>query len=261
MIIKAKFEYKESYLPPRCRKLRYRDREVEIDIEIPETIKENAPLAFRHWDSTVPENTKEYRLYQDQLYTRVARNPSEWETDRYLVSRLNRPWVLHYTEEDGTQALMDQASLYLLIDQEVWVRSGEPCYTVHTFGLGYNHGGTALMIGNLSPDSTDLQTTAYYSALDYDRAVKKAIETATERGDDKSLGSIQDKAHGCIEVLMPEAVKLKSHIEWEIPVKWTMSDVIKVTAPTLEEAMELAPKLVSYRSGRYVPDSCEVVIP
>lgn len=77
-------------------------------------------------------------------------------------------------------------------------------YKVCTFGLGHNHGGTALMIENeFNPNCC---WTEYYTAVQHDEAIKAAVETALARGDDKSIEEIQGKRH-FIEVLDPSAIK------------------------------------------------------
>ena len=92
---------------------------------------------------------------------------------------------------------------YLLVDGELYTQTTEPRYCIYTFGLGHNHGGTALSVDygynpNISKD-------CYFSALDGEKAVKEANETAARRGDTKDIGRFKAE----ITVYMPELVKVK----------------------------------------------------
>ena len=46
MKIKTWIKFEESYLPPRCRKLRYRECEDYVDIDYAETTTDSLRLAF-----------------------------------------------------------------------------------------------------------------------------------------------------------------------------------------------------------------------
>ena len=80
--------------------------------------------------------------------------------------------------------------------------TGEPRYIIATFGLGHNHGGSALFVENCY--NPNIRKERYFSALDGDLAVKEFDRVALARGDTNSAGRYKPM----IEVLMPQAVKV-----------------------------------------------------
>lgn len=115
----------------------------------------------------------------------------------------------HYGKDTSRQAVIEQASSdmnrYLLVDGVLFEESAEPRYCIYTFGLGHNHGGTALSVDygynlNISKD-------CYFSALQGEEAVSEAKEIALGRGNTESVRRIKAE----ISVFMPELVKVKPH--------------------------------------------------
>ncbi|MBQ6671988.1 MAG: hypothetical protein IJM73_02045 [Spirochaetales bacterium] len=81
-------------------------------------------------------------------------------------------------------------------------------YCIQTFGLGHNHGCTALFVEEFY--NRNIPNINYFNALDGDRAVAEMNRIAASRGDTESIGRY-DKM---IEVLMPETVRrrpIKEH--------------------------------------------------
>jgi hypothetical protein len=73
MKIKTWIKYEESYLPPRCRKLRYRECEEYVDINLVETSMENMQLAFE--DNSYSGKGKIY-FHKGKLWSK-AKMPNE----------------------------------------------------------------------------------------------------------------------------------------------------------------------------------------
>lgn len=216
-----KFEYQERYKPtPRSRKYLYRRAESETEIGVPCFDEADAPIAFKHISG---EHTSEYRLYGEKLYVRsfnsdfYCLNGTEkrWasvdELEHHLnYDRLVRDENYHHVDDLETclailrQLRSDYAVMRsgeaLCVMQEV----GEPMYCIYTFGLGHNHGGTALSIDNHY--NSNIGQSRYFNALHYEEAVREAIRIAEARGDTESLDMIQSLRYK-IEVLIPEAVK------------------------------------------------------
>lgn len=69
MKIKTWIKYEESYLPPRCRKLRYRECEEYVDINLAETTMENMKLAFE--DNAYNGKGKIY-FFRNKLWTKAS---------------------------------------------------------------------------------------------------------------------------------------------------------------------------------------------
>lgn len=233
-----KFVYSEGYLPtPRCRKLRYRDVEGETSVEVTALTDpdKEAPVAFRFPDSDLTRAmgkeyygdeaervSKEIRLFQGKLYERDHNGNHycggqgwyDYKTFCECLRSFRRRYCFELgktpdTLEDYQVAIPGSVSGTVLMihdggEIEIWRECGEPRYMFNTFGLGHNHGGTALFIEQHY--NSNIPNSHYFSALQREEAVEAATATALRRGDDQYINMI----HGCemIEVLIPEAVKL-----------------------------------------------------
>ena len=115
------------------------------------------------------------------------------EYDRIHYGRAtDRESVLKKAQED-----MDQ---YLLVDGLLFRRAREPRYCIYTFGLGHNHGGTALSVDDQYNEN--ISKDRYFSALQGEEAVAEANRIAAARGDTDYVG----KFTAGIKVFMPELV-------------------------------------------------------
>jgi len=216
MEVKIDLKYVEDYLPtPRHRKLRQRDASEPFSVEVPETTAENAPVVLRthdlkrYCDGIQPTD---YRIFHGNLYTPV-RVCDMMHTDD--PERANQPFpaeeLHHYfrtygslSREQAIKQHRETAEQYLLVDGTVWQCTGEPMYEVCTFGLGHNHGGTALMITNHF--NSNCKWTNYFTALQHEEAIEAAVKVALARGDTESVEGIRNKRYR-IEVLDPAAVR------------------------------------------------------
>ena len=97
-----------------------------------------------------------------------------------------------------------RANKYISLDGELWKECGEPRYVVNTFGLGHNHGGTAMFIEEFY--NSNISNKNYFNAVDRDKAITYAKETAIARGDTDSVKCIGKMEN--IEVLIPEYFKV-----------------------------------------------------
>lgn len=223
MKIKCEVKYLEEYIPPRCRKPRYREAVKEITYTIPECMYEDAPIAFRvegcgplpgqpestmeHWD--------EYRWYKNKLYTRVKASEKTcgdkgwWTIDKLIsLHSTHRHWNYSANFNEVRKDARYDLSKYLIINgDEVWKKVGEPRYVIMTFGLGGNHASTDLMTSvSYNPN---IASSSYFNALQRDEAIARAKEVALGRGDTDSVDSIGEFWR--IEVLIPEAVRCKAN--------------------------------------------------
>ena len=78
MKIKTWIKYEESYLPPRCRKLRYRECEDYVDVKIKEVNNNDLQLAFE--DNSYEGKGKIY-FYKGKLYSKVKFRKDSWHRD------------------------------------------------------------------------------------------------------------------------------------------------------------------------------------
>ena len=207
MKVTVTVRYSEDYLPtPRCLKFRQREAKKDTRITIRETTTEEASVAF-----VVHEYNGdfEYRYYEKKCWIRAnwqdfvcgktGLMPPE-EIGNYIRGRYDY-WNCDYKE--ARKAFSDNAKGFLIVDGILYREIGEPRYCVMTFGLGHNHGGTALMVSNHY--NPNIGKSRYYSALDGDKAVAAANKIAARRGDTNDIGKFEKR----IEVLLPEAVKVK----------------------------------------------------
>jgi hypothetical protein len=217
--IPTNIRYTEAYLPtPRHRKLRYRDAFRTVNLRVRSVTSAEAPVAFRCHDyHHVSDRRDEVRLFAGKLYARMVRRTSVTEEEAgmggYVPMKADElhisPWtrwadsfekiLSHYKEEARTK---------LFIDGETWEVTGEPMYTIMTFGLGHNHGGTALMVENFY--NPNIPNRNYFRADQGAEAVAEMDRVAAARGDTESVGKYTAE----IEVLIPEAVKrrpMKEH--------------------------------------------------
>lgn len=210
--VKFTLHYKAPYLPPRCRKLRYQDTTVETVMEFDEISFGDAPLVLCHMDWNSEEYVKEYRLWDSKLfartkYSRFHAQKTGWAPvealDDYMAfigRSTNR--IVGFNE--AMQAAMRCVHL-LIIGDQVWEEIGEPRYCIYAFGLGHNHAETCLSIENSY--NSNISKDCYFSALEYEKAVRECVKVALARGDTDSVESIMNSSPR-IEVLEPSVIKL-----------------------------------------------------
>ena len=221
VILPTDIRYWEAYLPtPRHRKLRYREASKTINLRVRSVTSEEAPVAFRCHDYRhVKECREEVRLFAGKLYARMIRRTSVTEEEAgmggYVPMKADEVHIRPLTGagenlEEKTRAYKEEARTILFIDGEPWEVTGEPMYVIMTFGLGHNHGGTALMVEEYY--NPNIPNRNYFRADQGAEAVAEMDRVAAARGDTDDVG--QYKAD--IEVLIPEAVKrrpMKEHGE------------------------------------------------
>ncbi len=224
MKIRTWIKYEESYLPPRCRKLRYRECEDYINVNLKEVDGSELKLAFE--DNSYSGKGKIY-FYKGKLYCKEKMpNMGIVEDLRKDGNKINTPldyliWCNencstyfffswdreNYGKDTSREAVIKIARQgmkgYILVDGELFGKCTEPRYVINTFGLGHDHGGTGMFCEyhynpNISKDN-------YFSALQGEDAVAYANKVAANRGDTKDIGKFKP----FIICHMPELVKVK----------------------------------------------------
>lgn len=225
MKIKTWIKYEESYLPPRCRKLRYRECEDYINVNLKEVNSNELQLAFE--DNSYEGKGKIY-FYKGKLYSKSKFRKDNWHKEieeregitietaldyliwcngycsTYFSFAFDRT---HYNKDTSREYVIkkakDDIKKYILVDGELYTQSAEPRYVINTFGLGHNHGGTGMFCEyhynrNIRKDN-------YFSALQGDEAIAYANKVAANRGDTKDVGKFKP----FITCYMPELVRVK----------------------------------------------------
>lgn len=233
MQVQALFSYTENVIPPRCRKARQiRKNDGVVQIEIPEVTGEEAPVAIRssgHFMSRQDVSfSVDYRWFNGCLWT--ADNLDGAEPRRRSCGHDDENWPAwkeeidvrgEYGNSNHEYGYSDQRSMskseieaairelqakHLIIDGIAHRKAGEPRYVAMTFGLGRNHGGTALVIDAMY--NSNLSRSSYFNLLHREEAIALATKFAQERGDDESLPIVP---HGPDwEILIPKAIQVKS---------------------------------------------------
>ena len=222
MKIKTWIKYEEGYIPPRCRKMRYKECEEYVDINLKEVAPAEFQLAFE--DNSYSGKGKIY-FYKGKLWVkRKMPNINIIEDLRergyevksaldFLIYAREHcstyffsSWDRERGEDTSRDAVIKRARAdmrcVILVDGELYEQTAEPRYVVNTFGLGHNHGGTGMFVEyHYNPN---IRNDNYFSALDGDAAVEYANKVAG-RGDTKDVGRFEKM----IVVHMPEIVKIR----------------------------------------------------
>jgi len=212
MKVKIKFSYTEDEVPPGCRKSRHVHYDNGmLECQIPEISATEAPIAIiamRNRGAIFPSSTVEYRWHGGQLWTRYRVRDAQKSSHTCGKKDYNHPripatlnittgWAgcksndagLQYycykSKRDITRELRAQMKDHLIIGGKFYRSAGEPRYVVMTFGLGQNHGGTAVMIDDHY--NSNISKARYFTLLELDKAKALATDIATRRGDTRSL--------------------------------------------------------------------------
>lgn len=244
MNLKVDFTYEEKYLrTSRCRKPLARTREGIYELAIKELAKAECPIAaVVHDMKSVYEGTtttadfegngeykmfaEPYRVHNGKFYkfcrasygaaistaqTELKYVIADIKSDLYRYSLYEKENLFSDKSvyiSDNLSEIVDnmqaRANKYISLDGELWKECGEPRYVVNTFGLGHNHGGTAMFIEEFY--NSNISSKNYFNAVDRDKAITYAKETAIARGDTDSVKRIGKMEN--IEVLIPEFFKV-----------------------------------------------------
>lgn len=212
MKIETTIKFYEGYIPPKCRKTQYNEVFKSVWVNIPETTKECLKLAFiDNW------NKWEVYLYNGKFYKRkefnknLAFNKSInnaledlilWRKYGSLYYANPKGVVTRFGEYDNYETpkeivkrLKNEMAQYLIVDGVLYETIvGKPYYTIYTFGLGGNHGGTALFVSYSTAPKRMIKESKgmAFSINDTDKAVAKAVQIATDRGDTNYIEYIKN---------------------------------------------------------------------
>lgn len=221
MILNVELNYTETFTPPDGGKHRSCLARADFAFELRQVSQSEAPLVVTvhnrvrnqednyHWfDGAFWVGAKETGPISDYLLDEI----------RYRVDSANsRQKVV----AKGLKVLAD----YVLIGNQLFIRSAEPCYQINTFGPGYNHGATQLMLGHAEPRNR--MQSNLYSALERDQAIQAATKLAQDRKDTKSLPITP---HGDFIVHRPDMLQLHRpghDIEFHVGVVLERSVVVR----------------------------------
>lgn len=218
MKIRTWIKYEESFIPARCRKPRYKGCEEFVEILLKEETMSSLQLAF---EVKTYEGTEQIFCYLGALWSECTirdicgggeeehgyKTPLEalvwWQEhgSRYFFTDFDRKLRGQATDRESVmRKVREDMDQYLLVDGKLFRRAREPRYCIYTFGLGHNHGGTALSVEDHY--NVNISKDRYFSALQGAEAVAEANRIAAARGDTDYVG----KFSADIKVFMPELV-------------------------------------------------------
>ena len=212
-MIKVEFtiKYYESYIPPRCRKPRYNAITESVFGNLREVTMADVKLAFGiDWADKFNiyfykgKLYKEYKLYSSitdkygditaldwyvnfiKTYSSYYANAKNWSTYNCL------DYSTYETKDDIIKRIKTDLSKLLVIDGVLYESCGYPFYSVRTFGLGGNHGGTGLCVSDTyTPKKLSVKRWLEYSPYKVEDAIAKANEVALNRRDTDDVGTFK----------------------------------------------------------------------
>lgn len=226
-----RFSYTQQVVPPRCRK----PRDVRFDdgllsVTIREVTAEQAPIAIISKPTCEADGEIEvaYRWYGGQLWTSVhldggrprglTAREKDWDyqsipeevdvrSDSYGHGEnygLGLKYRAHGSRDEVVAAIRTWSKGHLVVDGVFYRPAAEPRYVVMTFGLGGNHGGTAVMVTDWFNPNVSRQ--AYFSLMEKDAALERGAQVATDRSDTRSLPMKLSTPD--FQILLPEAIRV-----------------------------------------------------
>jgi hypothetical protein len=209
MKVQVTYRSVTSTVPPHCRKPRLISDEHILTVSIPVATQLEAPVAIRH-DSSIA-SAVDYRWWRKRLYTLYK--PHSRQIEPSHPGSVYFPHDQKWSPSSGSTsrqaaiaAIRAHYRTFLIIDGLLWQRTTEPRYVVMTFGLGHNHGGTAVLVEHGRNPNIDarhyLPANAFTAAQDF------AIAIAERRGDTDSVIRI-NTSQPQLAILIPAAITLK----------------------------------------------------
>ena len=213
------FRSLETVIPPRCRKERFVEQDNQITVNIRELKESDVHPIF-----VVKEFDREPRRivrYKGKNYMQMQDRRPDWhdnvvsETPLWVNQNINNmledwlEWVLGINYNYGRSAkeqiakIKKTASEIIIVDGNLYDRCGEPYYSYITFGLGHNHGGTALRLLFAEPKEKCVNGIPADKRAE---AIEYTINVAKRRGDDKFYELIRNAAED-IDVLAADAIR------------------------------------------------------
>jgi len=237
MQIDIPYTYEVVAIPNRCKKERTYEFAAATPLSgyVPELTNAEAPIAYRlsgttmsaplelrwanerlwkpaHINQTGPklpldnfhlmaETQSALHLYPS-IWIRTGGYNGYWTKDHPIITPTDFRRILRNNEAQVRASIVDRLNSYVLIDDIFHVATSEPFYVINTFGLGGNHGGTALFATHYAQRPNPKLN---FRADQLEEAIAAANAIAISRGDTKSI-PVTPVQH--IEVLLPEAVRV-----------------------------------------------------
>lgn len=188
MKVKTWIKYTEEFIPPRCRKPRYKEKEDYVDIDLKEVDRSLLQRAYRIEDTIL-------WLYNGILYRpAISSDISSFDIEDPIenLKFIHKNCSTYFGFDPGDTRLsmkmkaVNDMKKYLLAGGELLVKSFLPCYNVMTFGMNGHNGDVYLSVSYVKEI-----TSGYYAPDQYDEAVQHAIDLAVRRNNLHSIPDIK----------------------------------------------------------------------
>lgn len=247
MEIVVNVRYREDYLPPRCRTIRTREVSEAVTVAIREVAAASVPLAITAKKNVLYPKI-EFLAYGGQFWVRMAernlslKGSNRSVSNKQIIEQIQRDcyFSVYGDREAAVFHCLEVAKNYLSINRRIHARKSEPCYKVKTFGMGCNHGGTALM----SCD-TQINDPSCFSLLELESAIKSATTIAKKRGDTKSIPIKPSQAFLVHRSDLLRYRRPGTEATFNVTLKTTYSRTISVKAFDLQAAKKEALRIVT----------------
>ncbi len=224
MKIETKIKFYEGYIPPKRRKMQYNEVFKNVWVNIKETTFDSLKLAFIDHCNKWRVYYYNGKLYKQKPFNRNLAYNDEvdnvlddlilWRKNGSMYYAKPKSNALCYgdysnyeTPKDIVKRLKYEMSQYLIVDGVLYETIvGKPYYNIYTFGLGGNHGGTALFVSySTAPKRMIKESKGMAFAInDTEKAMTTAIQIASDRRDTNYIEFIKKSK---IDIKMPELFK------------------------------------------------------
>lgn len=221
-------DYTRSEIPPRCRKPRSVSHQTESVWKVPIVADADAPVVF----TIAPSN--EYDVHGPRIIRQVAGQlyaPENKRVDEGSTVPGSARFPAHRTvdlchdvtattdeellREAVTHWSTNQLDRSIIINGEVWAPTGEPRYTVMTYGMGGNHGSTGVHVD--FSDNRNVRGDSYFRADEFDETIARAIETAARRGDTDSVSAFEQWPELYRKITVHDRAAIRLVVPLQIP--------------------------------------------
>lgn len=143
-----------------------------------------------------PNPTDRLEATPERIRERLTRFERNWDTGEHeYVTNPYQGSRGDDSEQGAREMVQAEVDGYLSIDGELWRKTEEPTYSVSTFGLGSNHGGTGMFLDTKNtPRGDELNRRDTVFTLDeFEEAKAHALNVASYRGDTESIRRIEEQ--------------------------------------------------------------------
>jgi len=223
MKIETTIMYYEGYVPPRCRKTRFKEIKETILLNLREVDVNALKLAFKDIENDIDGYYYKGNIYskvkhyigneRDEECETILSNLMWWRKNSSIYFARCKSYMFNknyddYSNYETRQEIIARAKKdmqkYILVNGELYEKTELPCYRIITFGISFNHRCTALLVCYNKKPQTWIkrkENRGYcFSALDFNNAYQKAVDVANGMGDELSVQYFKQK----IIVYMPE---------------------------------------------------------